>query len=172
MKKTMYKLLSFSFVALVFFSCKPNIDVPKPVKGNLDVTKFVSIGNSITSGYADNALYADAQVNSYPNLIAQQLKLVGGGDFKQPMVSSSSVGIGSSLNARFLLAPLKDCQGVTSLSPVPVAQQGDFSIFTTSVAAQGPFNNMGVPGAKAIYIAAAGYGNPSNGQGNYNPYFT
>ena|SRR5256885_14145155 len=100
MKKTMYKLLSFSFVALVFFSCKPNIDVPKPVKGNLDVSKFVSIGNSITSGYADNALYADAQLNSYPNLIAQQLKLVGGGDFKQPMVGSTSVGIGRSEERR------------------------------------------------------------------------
>ncbi|HXU26354.1 MAG TPA: SGNH/GDSL hydrolase family protein, partial [Bacteroidia bacterium] len=39
-------------------------------------------------------------------------------------------------------------------------------------AQQGPFNNMGVPGAKAITVALPGYGNPANGAGNYNPFFT
>lgn len=172
MKKMIYKSLSIVTLATMIFSCKPNIEVQAPSKGTLDVKKYVAVGNSYTSGYADNALYNSGQLVSYPNLIAQQLKLVGGGDFKQPLVSDVSVGIGASMNARYVLAPYKDCQGITSLSPVPAAQQGDLTIWGTSVAAQGPFNNMGVPGAKAIYTVYAGYGNPSNGPGAFNPYFT
>ena len=172
MKKMIYKSLSIVTLATIMFSCKPHIDVQAPSKGTLDVKNYVAIGNSYTSGYADNALYNSGQLVSYPNLIAQQLKLVGGGNFKQPLVSDASVGIGASMNARYILAPYKDCQGITSLAPVPAAQQGDLTIWGTSVAAQGPFNNMGVPGAKAIYTVTAGYGNPANGPGYFNPYFT
>jgi hypothetical protein len=172
MKNMIYKSISVLSLAAIVFSCRPSIDVQAPTKGTLNVTKYVSIGNSVTSGYTDNALYNAGQLVSYPNLIAQQLKLVGGGDFKQPLVDNASVGIGASVNARYVLAPVQDCKGVTSLAPVPAAQQGDLSIWGTSVAAQGPFNNMGVPGAKAITTVYAGYGNPSNGPGNFNPYFT
>lgn len=164
------KLLLVSGVATMLFSCKPDIQTPTPGKGSLDVSKYVALGNSLTAGYEDNALYYEGQLNSYPNLIARQLKLVGGGDFKQPLVGATSVGIGSALNGRLTLAPVKDCQGAISLAPV--AGQGDLGIFGTSVASSGPFNNMGVPGAKTITIVYPGYGNPANGAGNYNPFFT
>jgi hypothetical protein len=172
MKTMIYKSISILSLATLVFSCRPSIDVQAPTKGTLNVTKYVAIGNSVTSGYTDNALYNAGQLVSYPNLIAQQLKLVGGGDFKQPLVDNASVGIGASMNARYVLAPVQDCKGVTSLAPIPAAQQGDLAIWGTSVAAQGPFNNMGVPGAKAITTVYSGYGNPSNGPGNFNPYFT
>ena len=172
LKTIISKTIAVSGIAAMLFSCKPEIIAPAPTKGSLDVTTYVALGNSLTAGYADNALYNQGQAYSYPNLIAQQFKLIGGGDFRQPLVNATSVGIGSSLNARYTLAPVKDCQGNTSLAPIPMAQQGDLSIFTTSVAAQGPFNNMGVPGAKTITIVYPGYGNPANGAGNYNPYFT
>src|SRR5438270_5476927 len=149
MKTMIYKSISILSLATLVFSCRPGIDVQAPTKGTLNVTKYVAIGNSVTSGYTDNALYNAGQLVSYPNLIAQQLKLVGGGDFKQPLVDNASVGIGASMNARYVLAPVQDCKGVTSLAPIPAAQQGDLAIWGTSVAAQGPFNNMGVPGAKA-----------------------
>ena len=38
-------------------------------------------------------------------------------------------------------------------------------------AAQGPFNNLGVPGAKVITLLAPEYGNQKLGEGNYNPFF-
>ena len=57
--------------------------------------------------------------------------------------------------------------------PVPVASAGDVGAFSTSVySSQGPFNNMGVPGARVITAVAPGYGNPANGTGYYNPFFT
>jgi hypothetical protein len=172
MQHTFSKLIITSFAVALVAGCKPQLDVPIPDKGNLDVTRYVAVGNSITAGFTDAALYYDGQLVSYPNLLAEQFKLIGGGDFTQPLVSAGSVGIGSSLNARYVLGYKKDCKGITSLSPVSLASGGDISIFTTNVAALGPFNNMGIPGAKAITTVYPGYGNPANGFGKYNPFFT
>jgi len=166
------KFLTAAVLSIVFFACKPHVDAPAVSKGTLDLTHYVAIGNSMSAGYADNALYYSGQQASYPNLIAQQLKLAGAGDFKQPYVDPSSVGIGINQNARYALAPTADCSGAISLAPVTIANEGDFNIFTTSVAAQGPFNNMAVPGAKAVTTLYPGYGNPANGPGNFNPFFT
>ena len=167
-----YKLfITASIVgAFTIGGCKPKVTAPTADKGSIDPTKYVAIGNSITAGFADGALYYDGQMVSYANLLAEQLKLVGGGDFNTPFVPESSVGIGSSLNSKYTLGYKTDCLGVTSLSPV--AGAGDLSIFMSSVAASGPFNNMGVPGAKATTAIYPGYGNPANGAGNYNPFFT
>lgn len=159
-------------IGALLSGCKPKLDAPEPTKGDLDVSRYVAIGNSITAGFADAALYYDGQMVSYPNLIAEQFKQIGGGEFRQPLVPQASAGIGSSGNAKSVLGYKTDCKGVTGLSPVPFAQTGDFSIFTTSIAGQGPFNNMGIPGAKATTAVYPGYGNPANGFGNYNPFFT
>jgi hypothetical protein len=171
LKNITTNIIAASAVAVGFFSCKPEVIVPAPSKGSIDVTTYVALGGSMTAGYADNALYYEAQLYSYPNLLAKQFKTVGGGDFTQPLVSANSVGMGSSLNARYTLAPVSDCKGAISLSPTPMAAQGDITVFTTSVASQGHFNNLGVPGAKTITMIYPGYGDPSKGQGNYNPFF-
>jgi hypothetical protein len=173
MKNIFYKSVVFASSVTLLLSCKPNLTVPTPSKGSIDASRYVAIGNSITSGFADGALYYDGQMVSFPNLVAQQLKLVGGGNFAQPLMPVSSIGVGSNGNAPFKLDYSTDCLGVTSLAPVSKAAQGDVSAFSTNIyTAQGPFNNMGVPGAKAITVAVSGYGNPANGSGNYNPFFT
>ena len=166
------KFITIATSLTLIVACKPNQTVPEPSKGSLDVSKYVSIGNSITAGFADAALYYDGQIVSYPNLLAQQFKLIGGGDFIQPLVPVGSVGIGSSVNAKSILGYKTDCKGVTALSPVNSATLGDVTIFSTNISNQGPFNNMGVPGAKITTAVFPGYGNPANGLGNYNPFFT
>jgi len=154
-------------------ACKPKIEEPSIDKGSLDVSKYVAVGNSITSGYADNALYYDGQQVSYANLLSQQFAKIGGGEFKQPLVSPTSVGIGASGEARLILGPSTDCKGVTSLGPIASAPTGDLSIFLTNIyASKGPFNNMGVPGAKATTTVYPGYGNFTAGTGKFNPFFT
>ena len=172
MKTFCNKTLLASAAAVLLVSCKPELDVPAAGKGSMDVTKYVAIGNSISAGYADNALYYDGQLVSYPNLLAKQFQLIGGNQFKQPLVPSASLGVGSSLNARLVLAPSTDCMGVTSLAPQFAAQNGDLTILATSVAAQGPFNNLSVPGLKATTAVYPGYGDYTKGAGNYNPFFT
>ena len=52
--------------------------------GSADFSNFVSVGNSLTSGYADGALYITGQNTSFPNILAGQFALAGGGEFKQP----------------------------------------------------------------------------------------
>lgn len=159
----------FVFLALsILFSCKPKLDAPDPSPGSIDVTNYVAVGNSITSGYTDGALFYEGQLVSYPNLLAEQFMLIGGRDFRQPLVQMSSVGIGAAGNGRFNLDYVTDCKGLVSLSPK--SQPGDFNAFE-GVAHDGPFNNMGVPGAKAIHLVYPGYGNPLNGFGKYNPFF-
>ncbi|WP_299248251.1 hypothetical protein [uncultured Cytophaga sp.] len=172
MKNTKTILYSLALCGSIV-ACKPSISEPAVDKGSLDVSKYVSVGNSITAGYADNALYYDGQQVSYPNLISQQFSKIGSGAFKQPDIDPNSVGIGASLGARLALSPHADCLGTTSLSPVPIATAGDFTIFASNIfASKGPFNNMGVPGAKATTTVYPGYGNSANGPGNYNPFFT
>jgi len=179
MKHFIYKSIVLLLTVSICCSCKPKITVPSPSKGNIDPTRYVAVGNSITSGYADGALSYNGQIVSYPNLIAGQLKLVGGGNFTQPLMPQGSIGCGTADSSGQIIftAPFKldystDCLGVNSLGPIPSAGSGDKNALLTSISSQGPFNNMGVPGAKVITALAPGYGNPANGTGKYNPFFT
>lgn len=164
----MKAVISFPALGLLCLalSCKPTLKEPSADKGSLDVSKYVAIGNSITSGYADAALYYDGQLVAYPNLLAEQFRLIGGGEFKQPLVPMSSVGVGGppSLNARLILGSRMDCKGVAGLSPLPVAAAGDQGIFAVNISSQGPFQNLGVPGAKSFHV-------PYKGYGTVNPFF-
>lgn len=174
-------LLYLSAVAIISISsCKPELTAPTPSKGNIDPTRYVAMGNSITSGYADGALYYDGQDASYVKIIADQLKLVGGGDIKTPYMSKSSNGAtpsiqGFSVNiyARLTLKEAIDCKGETTFKPVRLPPTESLNSLRASIyASQGPFNNMGVPGAKCIDMARSGFGNFSNVlSGNYNPFF-
>ena len=49
------------------------IVIPELTAGTADFSTFVSIGNSLTAGYTDNALFIAAQQNSFPNTLAQNL---------------------------------------------------------------------------------------------------
>lgn len=171
MKNIINKTIIVTIAASALVSCKPDLKAPVASKGNLDVTKYVAIGNSITSGFADAALYYDGQKVSYANLLAEQFKEIGGGDFNTPWTPVGSVGIGSSVNARLILGYKTDCKGVSSLSPIPSAPFGDASIWTTNQTTPASFNNMGVPGAKATTVVYPGYGDIGKGVGNYNPFF-
>jgi hypothetical protein len=157
----MKKIFLLSAIALFFVACEPEIDDFKPIAGNADFSAYVAIGNSLTAGYADGDLYKTGQENSYPAILAGQFATVGGGDFKQPLMVDNH-GFGN----KMVLGMSTDCLGQTSLAPVadpgalPPAENPNF----LSIADQGPFNNMGVPGAKSFHLLYEGYG-------QLNPYF-
>ena len=141
-------------------SCKPKFDVPDSDAGDINVSNYVAIGGAMTAGYSDGALYYNAQQNSYANLLAEQFKLIGGGEFKIPYVAQNSIGIGNANNAPSVLGNRTDCQGTISLGPVKIATQGDASVFTNIYASQGSFNNFGIPDVKVIDMDVNGYTNP------------
>ncbi len=173
MKNILNKIIIVTIALNALVSCKPDLKAPASDKGSIDVTNYVAIGNSITSGFADGALYYEGQQVSYANLLAEQFKTIGGGDFNTPWTPIGTQGIGSSLNSKLVLGYKTDCQGVNGLSPVPAAPgYGDISIFSNNISAQGPFNNMGVPGAKVITVVFPGYGDATRPAGSFNPFFT
>src|SRR5690606_5445486 len=57
-------------------SCAPSLDELEASKGTADFSKFIAVGNSLTSGYADNGLYLEGQKVAFPNLMAEQLRLL------------------------------------------------------------------------------------------------
>lgn len=170
----------YACVALLVLAtaCKPKFDVPDPEKGEIDASRYVAIGSSMTAGFSDGALYYEAQQNSFAAILAEQLKALGGAEFTLPAVSAASSGIsiipGNTMNvaARFRLAYKTDCKNVTSLSPVRLPTTESYGVFSSNVYASGPFRNMGVADAKSFHVTYAGYGNPANaGTGYYNPWF-
>ena len=147
-------------VTIIISSCKPKFDVPDSEAGDINVSNYVAIGGAMTAGYSDGALYYNAQQNSYANLLAEQFKLIGGGEFKIPYVAQNSIGIGNANNAPSILGNRTDCQGTISLGPVKIATQGDASVFTNIYASQGSFNNFGIPDVKVTDMDVNGYANP------------
>lgn len=179
MKNFKYILL----VSSVFFftNCNDIEDVdlnpmevvePKPdlTAGSADFSNYISLGNSLTAGFTDNALFKASQENSLPNLLAQKFALVGGGSFTQPLMNDNFGGI--AIQGNRILQPRLVFGGATPVSLESL--RGPVTV-TTDLATNnptGPFNNMGVPGAKSFHLLAPGYGNLSNvALGLANPYF-
>lgn len=164
------KNISKIFIAaslVVFASCDPDFDQKvsdiHPASGDVDFSRYVALGNSLTSGFTDNALFISGQQNSYPNMIAGQMTMSGGGSFNQPLMPDDIGGF-SNLGVKGRLT-LQIVDG--SLVPVPTEATSPFTPATG-----GPFNNMGVPGAKSFHLLTPGYGNPAGiATGQANPYF-
>lgn len=171
MKRTLISTIAVS--ALLFnVSCDTNFDqdVNDVVvsKGDADFTKFVALGNSLTSGYRDNALYIDGQNESFPSMIAKQMQLAGGGEFKQPMMSDNLGGIPAVGLGNKLVLAVNPTTGALG----PVAATGTATNTIASIFSAGPYQNMGVPGAKSYHLLAQGYGSAAGLQaGTANPYF-
>jgi len=150
------KYIAYFLMLLVAVSCEPKLDEFVPSSGSADFSKYVSLGNSLTAGYADGALYTSGQSYSYANLIAAQMKKAGGGEFVQPVVTNED-GL---LAGKLKLEISTNCLGVSSLGPIPAG--GTPTGYPAALAPVGyAVNNFGVPGAKSYHLVAPGYGNPA-----------
>lgn len=134
-------------LAVSLFSCKTNLEQQPVSNGSADFSRYVAIGNSLTAGYADGALYRDGQTNSYPNMLAGQFALVGGGSFKIPYMNPGA-GSDASGNPRRVLGYVIPC-GSTAPALSPVYDPRGATPFN-NIASGGPYNLLGVPGARAI----------------------
>ena len=148
-------------------SCKTDFETDVAdiavTSGEADFSKYVALGNSLTSGYRDGTVYLDGQLESYPAMIAEQMQKAGGGTFTQPLVPDNIGGFANIPGFKGKLT-LQVVNG--SLTP----------IYSTAVSAldrlTGTYNNMGVPGAKSFHLVANGYGNMAGlASGTANPYF-
>ncbi|MDX1637616.1 MAG: hypothetical protein R3281_06590 [Balneolaceae bacterium] len=141
-------------------------------QGNADFTKYVAIGNSLTAGLMDGALYNDGQEQSIGNLLASRLKIAVENDgdsfdsFDQPDINSE--------NGFNLVVPNPDPETNTVLGrfkldtsiPGPVPTQGEpIAPFTGDKSA---LNNFGVPGIVVGQLLTPATGGPQSPQ---NPAF-
>ena len=166
------KIYLFALLAPVFIiqSCDGEKDLlaelekskplPKPItgkSGGFDFKKYVAIGNSLTAGLMDFALYTDGQKHAFPNLLAKQFQTtgIGGGTFNQPDINSangfSPGGTGGKLTGRWELS-------LSQERPVPTAGE-TIKAYTGDKSA---LNNLGVPHLRVTQVnhPAVGIGNP------------
>ncbi len=151
--KAINKLILAAVFMLGLNACKPNLEGYLPLPGDANFTTYVAIGNSLTAGYADGALSADGQQYAFPLMLAEQFALVGGGEFKVPYMPAGNGNNGSGVTKRILYY-LTNCAGQATIGSRPAS--GTASSLA-SIANKGPFNLMGIPGARAVDISSGIY---------------
>lgn len=137
--------------------------VPLKSKG-LDFSNYVAMGASFTAGTTDNALFIEAQENSFPNTLSKKFALGNGGKFVQPMMNDNIGGLLYGGNQIFNPRLYFNGSAPAVLNAVP----------TTEVTQKltGANNNFGIPGAKIINQVYHGYGSVAAvAQRRANPYF-
>ena len=167
MKTIKYALLSVTLIG--FIACNDDdydyTPDPEPVpaltSGSADFSNYVAVGSSFTAGFTDNALFMAGQQNSFTKILSEQFAQVGGGEFKQPLMNDN---IGGFLFGGVPTPSFGPRLYFNGEGPVPLPATPTTEATTNIYGSQGPFNNMGVPGARSFHLVAEGYG-------NFNPYF-
>ncbi len=171
------KYIWLLIILLGFTACNTEEDLsrtpvveplPELTTGTADFSNYVALGASFTAGYTDNALFIAGQENSFPNIIAKEFAKAGGGTFTQPLMSDNYGGLAA--GGTRITDPRLVFGGA---GPVPLESViGPVTVGTDIVLNNptGPFNNLGVPGAKSFHLLANGYGNIANFPSAANPY--
>ncbi len=158
MKSTYFFKTAVALAIVGLASCKPSIDSPEPSKGSADFSRYIALGNSLTAGFADGGLYLEGQQNSYPELIAAQMKLVGGGAFSTPFFPADKP------NGSGFLKLTAVTNGVPTIVPETsnLAVRGQAGTLVLYTKYTGDINNYGVPGIKLVHASIANYGAANN----------
>ena len=183
---TQYKWLWVLWIIFGMIACESDDDTSNPeevviTSGNADFSTYVALGNSLTAGFTDGALFIAGQENSMANILAQQFALAGGGTFTQPLMNDNIGGglLGGTpiLDPRLYFYSDPDpappsLSGPRLLGTTPAADEPETPTTEITNALNGSFNNMGVPGAKSFHLLAEGYGNVAGvSMGTANPYY-
>jgi hypothetical protein len=143
----------------------PDMDV-QASQGDADFSNYVAIGNSLTAGFMDGALYNNGQRFSLAAQLSGQFEFTGApATFNQPDINSEN-GFNTSVNSgngpvlgRFKLD--------TSIpGPSPVINGDPIGPYTGSASA---LNNFGVPGIQVGQLLSPDTGNPSSPL--FNPFY-
>ena len=154
-----FKYIFLSVLFLGLMACETDVENPGATypdayldidSGDADFSTYVSMGESITAGVSDNSLFAAAQMNSYPNIMAGVMSMAGGGEFTQPYVSDNVGGI--NVAGEQFWGPRLFFNGAG-----PAFVSGSVTTEATSVV-PGPYSNMAMPYAIAGSFVVPGVG--------------
>ncbi|MCC3153387.1 SGNH/GDSL hydrolase family protein [Hymenobacter sp. BT770] len=139
--------------------CQPDIEAPSVSAGTANFARYISVGNSLTIGVTDGGLYREGQLNSYPNILAGQFRLAGGGDFVQPLYSEAQAnGSGYLRLTGFTAAGLP----VTAPVTTNLGVRGGTPQIPLYTKYLDPINNLGVDGIRMSSITIPDFGNFSS----------
>jgi len=166
------KFIYLAIIAAGFASCEPEFENEVGANytaGDADFSSYVAIGNSLTAGYMDGTVSRVGQTYSFPNLLAQQFALVGGGTFTQPSYADDVNNLGGLMLGGM---PIGNTRLVIDASQSrPENLVGTPTIEVSNLQATA-YNNMGVPGAKSFHLLSNTYGDVAGVlPGTANPYF-
>jgi hypothetical protein len=155
--KLIYSLVLGSFVACTY-------EFPEPViveatSGSADFTRIISVGNSITAGYMDGALYNRGQQNSFASILAEQAKFNGGGDFNVPEINSVNgfFQMGPQGPLGRLVLTVNPQTGAVGPAPIGVGDlPGNYAGNKANL------NNFGVPGITLLTALIPQTGGPAS----------
>ncbi|RYY17809.1 MAG: hypothetical protein EOO36_09180 [Cytophagaceae bacterium] len=154
-------LPALALLGLGLTGCQADIDAPGASAGSANFSRYIAVGNSLTAGYEDDGLYLDGQVNSYPNMLAQQFAQVGGGTFTQPLFTDAQAnGSGYLRLAGFTAAGAPITARVPANAGRNTPTAAPYTKYTDAI------NNLGVPGIRLADVQTVGYGSLLG-----NPYF-
>jgi lysophospholipase L1-like esterase len=166
------KFIYLAIIAAGFASCEPEFENAVDAdytSGDADFTSYVAIGNSLTAGYMDGTVSRVGQTYSYPNLLAQQFALVGGGAFTQPSFADDVNNFGGLALGGLQIGNTRLVIDASQSRPENIAGTSTINVANLQATA---YNNMGVPGAKSFHLRLPGYGNIAGvALGQANPYF-
>ncbi len=152
------KIFSLLFLTIIVFSCtKTQFDDYETSSGEADFSNYVAVGNSLTQGYQDGGVHneREQQDNSYPSIIAGQMKLATPSlNFIQPTITGSGAGymhleyIGGEIEVIKAFDPNLTTNHPTAIGSDPSwINWGDTTI---------KYNNLGVSGIKLVNCLSGG----------------
>ncbi len=150
----MKKVFILGLIGLGLASCRPQLEPETPLPGQADFGRYLAVGNSITAGYADGTLSRYGQIHSYPRILADQFRLVGGGEFRQPLLPGNAGYPAKKLTMQWIKGP---CDEKPLLQPGEFTGASDSAGSSKNIALDGPFHHHGIPGIRAVDYLIPGY---------------
>lgn len=150
----MKKLYILGAMVCGLAACKPNIEPKAPERGDADFSRYLAVGSSHTAGVTNGSLYLEGQKNSYPYMLAEQFRTVGGGEFKQPLVPGEHGWPKGKLILGTVQGP---CDTLPYMTVVPFRGALDTTGTHLNIYSQGPFGNMGIPETKVTDYIVDGF---------------
>ncbi len=143
----------------------PDMEV-EASQGSADFTNYVAIGNSLTAGFMDGALYDNSQRFSLAALLSEQFEFTGASStFNQPDINSTN-GFNTSVNTGEppILGRFKLDTNIPG--PSPTINGDPIQPYEGSTSA---LNNFGVPGIQVGQLLTPDTGTP--GTAAFNPFY-
>lgn len=165
--------------ALLLNACAPNQDTPTPTT-RVDVSRYLAVGDTYTSGFSAGGLTRASQEYAYPNLIARQLQgASNGAGFSQPLLETGTgAGYFSLVDFPadgFFRTRRVAGQAVraTVINPTACAGADTVRLLARSATASSLPQNLGIPGLRLTQIEFSGLGNENLAVpgATFNPYF-